>query len=346
MLNNPPTAGRQLQTWAGHAGPLRLDPLSPALWYRELARFPQAGFSHTPAWARLIRQVWGGETQTVLHPTPSGGSVLLPLIRRRLARGLIPWSISGETGVYGGPLTDERLSITEWRLLWALLPASFGSMTVFLPPGMPWEAPADGQVILHETHRLALDDGPPRQRYNRGLKAKLNRALRQELTVREGTDLAAVDAYWSLYEQTLARWGDRTSWVRPRAFFDALLAHGHPDVRLYLAYQGERVVAGVWISHFGAEACYLAGATAADALELGGSHLLIDHAIGQAAANGQRWFDLGASGGRAGLIHFKSGFGAQPVSYPEIRLWAPPMRLYWWLKSRRTPVPAQEETTC
>jgi hypothetical protein len=306
--------------------------LSPADWYRHLADLPQAAFCHTPAWARIVREVWGGEATAVLQPTPDGQEALLPLVSRHLGGGTLRWTVSGETGVYGGPLLRSPLPASAWPAFWHDLAAEHGSMTLFVPPGTAWEPPRRGTGLVRQTHRLDLTDGDPGHRYNRGLKARLNRARRLGLTIVAGDQEADVGRYIRLYADTVARWGDRTSWLRPPAYFHALHRHGTPQVRLWLALMDDTPVAGIWTGTLGAEAHYLGGATAQEGLQAGGSHLLLDHAVREAAAAGCRVFDFGASGDGAGLVRFKEAFGTVPVPYGEIRLWAPTVRLYWFLK--------------
>jgi hypothetical protein len=249
-----------------------------------------------------------------------------------------------------------------WPDFWQGLQRDFGSLTVFVPPGTIWEPPRHGQGLTIQTHRLALSGTASTAGYNRGLKSRLNKARRLGIHVVEGLDADSVDAYIRLYGQTLGRWGDRATWPRPPTFFHALHRHGHPQVRLWLAKQGGDVIAGIWVATFGREAHYLAGATAAEGLQAGGSHLLLDHALHEAQAAGCHSFDFGSSGDWEGLIRFKESFGAQPVPYGEVRLWSPATRLYWFLKDswpkRQTdavpaerPAPvaapaAMEEATC
>lgn len=303
--------------------------LSPAEWYRHLAERPQAAFCQTPAWGRLVREVWGGETTAVLQPTPDGQEALVPLVSRRLAGRTLRWTVSGDTGVYGGPLLRAPMPAGAWPAFWQDLAREHGAMTLFVPPGTTWEPPARGSAIVRQTHRLDLSVGT--DRYSRSLKRRLAQARRLGVTVEAG-GAADVAAYLRLYADTLDRWGERTSWRRPARFFHALWHHGQPHVTLWLARLSGRPVAGIWTATFGAETHYLAGATAADGLEAGGSHLLLDHAVRTAAEAGGRVFDFGASGGWPGLIRFKAGFGATPAPYGEVRLWTPAVRLYWFFK--------------
>jgi hypothetical protein len=307
-------------------------PLSPAVWHRHLADLPQAGFCHTPSWARIVREVWGGETSAVLHPTPDGQEALLPLVSKRLAGGLLRWTVSGETGVYGGPLTPRPMPARAWRDFWRTLAREYGAMTLFVPPLTDWSPPAHGQSLICQTHRLDLQAGDPTAAYNRGLKGRLNKARRLGLTVVQASSAAHVDRYVKLYGDTLGRWGERTSWPRPPGFFHALFQHGTPHVTLRLALLDGEAVAGIWTAEYGAEVHYLAGSTADEGLAAGGSHLLLDDAVQAAARAGCRWFDFGASGGWPGLIRFKESFGAVPVPYGEIRLWSPAVRCYWFIK--------------
>ena len=309
--------------------------LTPQAWYQQLAGLPHATFSHTPAWARIVREVWGGETAAILHPTPDGQQALLPIVRRRLARGWLDWTVSGDTGVYGGPLLPQTMEAGAWPAFWQDLRQTFGPVTLIIPPGVAWQPPRHGRVVMRSTHRMALDQHPVGQAYSRGLRSRLNRARRLGVTVAVAADAEGVAIYDQMYRETLGRWGDRTSWVRPPAFFRALHQHGTPQVRLWLATLAGTAIAGIWVATFGGEAHYLGGATGQAGLAAGGSHLLLDHALSAAAADGCRTFDFGASGGWPGLVQFKEGFGARPEAYGEVHLWPPAMRLYWHLKHGR-----------
>jgi hypothetical protein len=279
--------------------------------------------------------VWGGEASAVLHPTPDGQHAFLPLVARRVGSGSLRWTVSGETGVYGGPLLHAPMPARAWGDFWRNLQQAYGSMTLFVPPGTVWQPPRHGKGLICHTHRLALEPDGVGAGYNRGLKSRLNKARRLGITVVEGTDAASVEQYVRLYRDTLGRWGEETSWPRPPGFFHALRHHGQPHVKLWLALQEGRTIAGIWVATFGQEAHYLAGSTAEAGLQAGGSHVLLDHAVREAATAGCHYFDFGASGGREGLIRFKEAFGARPTSYGEVHLWSPAVRLYWFLKDSR-----------
>jgi hypothetical protein len=262
----------------------------------------------------------------------------LPLSVRALARGFLPLAVSGETGAYGGLLAPEPLAEAEVEACYAAIGARWPDFQVV---GNPFATgphlPARAEVQAEATHLLALKPLEElRKGFSRGAKSRGNKARKQGLEVRVRADVAAVDAFYPLYEDSVRRWGEKLTWPRPRAFFEALLAHGAPEAHFLIAYSaaGEPVSALLLAGH-GPVVHYLAGATRADFLDACPSNLLMEEALARAAAEGRQFFDFGASNGLAGVVQFKESFGAVPAPYFSFARRTMAGRAYFLL---RTPV--------
>lgn len=306
--------------------------LSHGEWLDRLAHCPGATYFHAPAWLEGVVAVFGGRVEAGLFRFDDGNWALFPMTIKPYGRGLLQHGYSGETGVYGGMLSPRSLARSQAEAAYAVVSERFPNMQVFgnpfsvlaLPEGGGWETAA------HSTHVLEL--GAPevmRARFSRGCKARGNKARRAGVTTEIYAGPDAARLFYGLYLDSVRRWGDRITWVRPLSFFEAVLAPGEPHAALHVArYQG-RPAAVMLVTGWGNLAHYLAGAADERLMEHCPSNLLMEDVAATWAQRGCRMLDLGSSNGLEGVVRFKESFGAKPLSYAEIRRKGSLGRLYF-----------------
>ncbi len=278
-------------------------------WLARLAQCPNATFFHTPEWLEGMARVFGGRPRALLAEWSDRDWALWPLTEKNLARGRLRHAVSGETGVYGGPIVPRPLATQRAWALYRTVSERWPNLTVTGNPALDpaWFAPPPG-ARLDVTHRLR----PAAVEPSRGCKTHLNRALKAgyEVASRPGGDAAG---FADLHAQAIRRWGARLTWQRPEAYYRALLEI--PGVWSFSASkggdEGAMLVAAVW----GDTAHYIAGATGADHLAAGASNLVMAAFIRWAHDHGLAQVDLGPSQGLEGVIRFKESFGARPAAF-------------------------------
>lgn len=284
------------------------------VWSRELAQCQDATWFHSAAWLEVAAAAFGTRIERARVGFGDGRFALLPLSIRPLARGLVPLAVAGETGAYCGVVSPDALTPGEVEAVWEAVRRRHGAVKAVgnpfaagphLPAGEGW-TPHDAA-----THVLVLKPFEElRAGFSRGCKARGNKARKLGLRLVVSGDPAIADVFYPLYEDSLARWGDKLTWARPKAFFRAMLAHGGEAVKVFVALRGDEPVAALLFAAQGRVAHYVAGATRHDQLEACPSNFLMEEAMAHYAAAGLTYFDFGPSNGLEGVARFKESFGA------------------------------------
>lgn len=287
-----------------------------------LAQCHGATFFHTPRWLEAMARVFGGEPRVVLAQWSDRDWAIWPLTVKPLAKGRLPHAVSGETGAYGGALAPRSVSTERAWKLYSAVAERWQNVSVTGNPALDaaWFPPPRG-ARLDFTHVV----GPAAASPNRGWRAHVNRATREgyEVAIRRGGDAGR---FLALYEEAVARWGERLTWRRPETFFRALVHV--PGIWTFTARLGSVDAAMAVCAEWGSTVYYLAGATGAAHLQSGASNLLIAAVADWARQNGHRTLDLGPSQGLEGVIRFKESFGARPVAFYRWEVRTSAGRLY------------------
>jgi len=166
-------------------------------------------------------------------------------------------------------------------------------------------------VDLTKTIDQLTDALHHKHRYNIGL------AERKGVTIEESGD---AEAFWKLLQQTAEhddfRTHDRTYYQKLISFF----SHEHHAlrVRMFLAYQGGRPIAGVIMLENGATVHYLHGAMDREHRALMAPQLMHWQLIQRYKERGFHWYDFwGIDANKwPGVTRFKLGFGGKTIEYP------------------------------
>jgi hypothetical protein len=236
------------------------------------------------------------------------------------------WLHSMPFGTYGGALIAEddadpgavRAALAA-ALAAGAVERRFAGGDVIAPPaasdaGAPdpaWARVASATTRLH-AHRIDLAVGVD------ALEAVLRRETRkgfrhaERAGVRVSADPGALEEVHDLYRTQATEWNLHHPY--PIAFLRALVEHPSHAATLWVARSNERVHAGILALSGGSETfLWWSGADPASRVSLA-YPLLIWAIVRDAAARGERWVNLGASGGRAPLHRFKESLGG--AAYP------------------------------
>ncbi len=294
-----------------------------SVWTHVCERSDAATFFHTRVWADVLASTFRQWTSKPLAIEFADGNLMvLPLMQRQALLPKQRYCESMPPGVYGGPIFAEHPSQTHSHAILKALD-EFSNVIVY---GNPFSShngfPAADCRTLH-THVLDLDVGMKRiaKGFRKGHAANISAARRKGVEISVASRLEDVDAYFSVYQDTLARWGQKAGGFYPKRLFHNLfqLPQYGRTVRLWLASHRGTVIAGAWLFYHNRHAVYWHGAMLARYMHCHPVHLMLAEAIEESCSQGFRWFDFNPSGGFEGVGHFKRGFGAQRFEFPAWR---------------------------
>ncbi len=147
-------------------------------------------------------------------------------------------------------------------------------------------------------------------RYNLRLSQKKNIQIREQ---KQGKD---VEDFYKMLQITAKR---DNFYLHPKSYYQALAQM--PEIRIFLAYHSEKVIASAMVSFFAGQATYLHGGSDYDYRQLMAPYLLHWEILRIAKRQGIRKYDLGGIAPKsetnhqfAGFTRFKEGLGG---SYQE-----------------------------
>ena len=243
-----------------------------------------------------------------------GVQAVLPMVTWSAHKGWVKHHSLSVAGGYGGWLSGDAVGAAHAERL-ARYVGGLGSVQWLGNPIDPVAGASPPAGALQYTDAIALqgDMAAVLARWSKGHRAALNQARRAGVQVRLATSLADWHAYFTVYEDSLRRWGTRATSHQSLEVFEALCGLQSPNVRLWLATHEERVVAGAVCLYAPRHVSYWHGAALERAFDVRPVNLLLHEAIRDACERGLSWFDLGLSGGHEGVRAFKRSFGAVPL---------------------------------
>jgi hypothetical protein len=151
------------------------------------------------------------------------------------------------------------------------------------------------------------------RRWDQGQRQKVAQSRRAGVEVRLAQDEGGWRAYYDVYQDSLRRWGSRTTSVYPWRLFETLAALRSPHIRLWLATLEGNVIAGVLCLYARRHVAYWHGAAVEEHIKKRPMNLLLHAAMSHACESGFAWFDFNPSGGHESVRAFKEGFGVRTL---------------------------------
>jgi hypothetical protein len=292
-------------------------------------------YFHSLEWAKAWAAYGAGrirpDAKLVLFS--DGVQVLLPLCFEIKAGGLLNRYAASPQGTYGGWLSLQPLSLSHAARLVQLLTQELGRSVV-------WRLNPYDDLALHagalmglrcksdETHAIRLP--PTAEELLKGFKATYRAQIRK--AERSGdfsiTPASSVDDWWryfAVYQDSLERWGSTRQSGYAWRLFEHWAKLRSPNVVLWLARQGGKVVSGDLCLYAKKHVAYWHGATARSHLSTNVAKLVKYVVMKDAIERGLDHYDFNPSAGLAGVKFFKEGFN--PVALP-----APMVFVDTWLK--------------
>ncbi|HVB85943.1 MAG TPA: GNAT family N-acetyltransferase [Candidatus Dormibacteraeota bacterium] len=297
----------------------RVDPLNDDRWDQLVSRHPKASLFHSSAWLRALQKTYGYQLVAFTWcgaNEPLDGAILLCevdswLTGRRLVS--LPFSDHCEPMLSDGDFRsilsalELRLPVALWRYI-EVRPLDSGG-----PDSSRWHTSA-----TYQFHRLDLRPSLNtlfQNFHHSSTRRKIRRAEREGLEYREGSNESLFNHFYRLLVVTRKRHGIPP---QPRKWFRNLMEAFGEELKIRLAFNGDRAVAGMLTIRHKDTLYYKNGGSDERFHSLGGMHLLFWNAIQDAKSQGLAALDFGrVDTDQPGLITFKSRWGAvaSPLHY-------------------------------
>jgi lipid II:glycine glycyltransferase (peptidoglycan interpeptide bridge formation enzyme) len=237
-----------------------------------------------------------------------------------------------------GPVIDQNQKPKiKNQKFWKELKERLGGVFIRIEPEVP--ATFNFQLSTFNLRRAPKDHNPratividltksedellakmhPKTRYN------IKLAEKKELRIKNPASPAGrqesredFETVWKLFQETAKR--DKF-YLHPKEYYEKLLALA--EIRLFLAYFSQKLIAGAIVSFFGKTASYLHGASDYDFRQLMAPYLLHWEIMRHAKKQGMEKYDFGGVAPKnskathpwSGITRFKQGFGGEYVEY-------------------------------
>lgn len=284
-----------------------------------------ATFFHTPAWSSILCETYAGyEVATWGTTLNSGTRLICPVVvtGKRVPAGAISCE-STPLYAYGGPIANGPVDATELeQALRKFIRSKRSQLYFWQMTGNPHFPLALGKPFARHqgsTHLIDLRQGLQaiRSGYSKTQKQGVRTAERAGINVRAGDSLRDWETYYSLYQESIVRWGEVATSKHPWKLFDAARKRQGGSVVLWLAELAGEACAGAVVLYKHPIACYWHGASSQRYAKQMASKLLQDRIIQDACARGLTTYDLLGSGNHEGVAKFKASLGSTCVAFPS-----------------------------
>lgn len=286
-------------------------------WDNIWANCSYATFYHSKDWYEL----WSKFNKDTMLIRPrmlefsDGKKVVLPLVQRRFIRGLSKQYVSSPGGLYGGWISDQKLTNEHINLLHKYIRQKLGNVLIRVNPydDMMLEASNPKEIVYQDFTQvinLNKDFNDIIRNWSHGHKSALHKAQKSGLVVKKANAINDWQEFYEVYKATVNRWGDSAQTIYSWEWLLYLQEIKSSYINLWLVLDQGNVIAGIltlsseknvsaWLA-----ACY------DTKYPLRPYHILIYEILLEAYNRECNWFDFNPSAGLTGVLNFKKRFGA------------------------------------
>lgn len=295
-----------------------------ALWQQ----CDRATYFQSREWA----DVWNIYTKGEICPEPilvsfsDGKKALLPLSSQIFLKGLTRQYLSSPAGTFGGWISLDNLYEEHSNLLINYL---FDTFNNFVWRTNPYD---ENKFVLEatrvniendETYALDLKVGfkaiyQQWTKEKKSLVRKIKKAVKEGVSIKTASTLDDWQDYYQVYEESLNRWGEKTSSKYEWELFRNIYQLNSSNVKLWLATYQEKTIAGALCFYSKQHVVYWHGAALSEYFNIRPVNLLMSEIIKHTCEDGYSWFDFNPSGGHEGVTAFKKSFGAKALPCPVV----------------------------
>ena len=286
-----------------------------------VSTFEEATFFHSPAWLEILSESFQRfESGWLVARSDGGIAGMMPVVR--VARGPAYALYSLPFGTYGGPLSSEREvrdALLGEFFSEAASPRCARAGVSLIGMSEEVRAPRGWRSRMEECRIIELPASFDEYR-SRGMSRKrrqlCNRCEREGIVARKLETGGDLDLFYDVYLGGAKGWGGVHPY--PREFFESLLRRGDDGVCFWGAFLGDSLLAAHVDFYFGSTAQAWQAGVAPHAHQYDTAAYLVMVAVREAIGRGISVFNLGSSGGDAGMIFFKESLGGVEYRYPVL----------------------------
>lgn len=288
-------------------------------WQEIAGKCEYATFFHTPSWAKVFSESYPNmEIATKKFIFDDSTRVILPLIKRNAMKGFASCYVSSIAGVYGGVISDGKINekkiseIFTYLIKWNTLDVS-----IIGNPFFDYSLPKRFKVKEELTQVLEI--GKPEEEiwvgYAHSVKNQINKASKSGVMCREAKTLDEWKEYYSIYQESVKRWGDKATSNYPFLLFENLFRENNSNIKLWLVVCDNKIVGGNLNFYHNNHCVEWHASFLSDYFKYGIRKFLAHKIILDANAKGYNYYDFNPSGGHVGTMEFKETFGSKKLSF-------------------------------
>lgn len=302
-------------------------------WQEILDRSDNPTFFHTKKWLDILTSSFGKcSDHSRIYLFDDGVEVLFPLVKFPYVKSMMKSYFSSYAGFYGGLIGTASLNREKADAITSkLFKPDTAGIYIYHSPFATIDLPERLKKKVNSTHIINLNqdfDYIWERCFSSNQRSKIRRAEKKGVRVIDGKSERDIKSFYDLYEKSVKRWGDKTTWVRPFEFCRNCVKIGSENTKLKLALLEDKIIAGAICHYYGNHMYYAWGAFDHDYRSCYPNNLVFKVLIQEACRDGIGHFDMGASAGLKGVAEFKESFGAVKTGY-ETYTWENPVyKLY------------------
>ena len=291
------------------------------LWESIIKNCEHATFFHTPLWVSILEKTYPRYRNATLGFTFNRKKrAIFPLIAE-FAQGIFKKKVRHKSmalGVYGGIIAEQRLAENENKAIYDYLATTgISDLKIVENPLDPLAPPRDFMSKPLFTHVITLDTDFTQvsRGFSRGHKSNIKQAEKKGVTIRKASSLQDYQYYYQIYQETIKRWGNKTSTTYPWQLFLNLFKVQSRDIQLWLAEKDDTIIAGVIALYCNNTILYWHGCSLQEYFDHYPNNLLHTAIIRDGCESGYKVYDLNPSSGHSGVVRFKKSLSAKRVDF-------------------------------
>lgn len=299
-----------------------IEKVDRSFWMEIAESCPYATYFHTPYWADLMAKTFFYIDITKGFIFDGGTKVIFPFMyrKRNILKGFLKDYVSGPLYVYGGPISDTKLSIQQIDEIIEYIKCTSKYYNSILIRGNPLtqNITVPGfRKVEDFSHVVKLfkheDAGDFLKIYPRRYRDYVSKAERNNmLIVKEATTLEEYEKLYDIYQRSIKYWDvDATGY--PLKLFQNLYYLKNKYIKFWVSYYKTKMIGGDitlcwndhcdwWLSYYDRKYSRLRAQR---------YRLHIDYI--DCKAKGIKFYDLGESAGISGLELFKESVGGGKI---------------------------------
>jgi lipid II:glycine glycyltransferase (peptidoglycan interpeptide bridge formation enzyme) len=295
-----------------------IETVSFELWDEVAAKSEQATFFHTATWAKIMVATYPQfRIVTKGFELEDGEMAIIPILSSVERNNIFHWYESTYLGGYGGIIATRALKQKEIQEIYNRVTERRVAHYHFLGnPFYEMDLPAEFLGSKQYTHVMKL--GVYEELYariDRDKRAQIRKGKEKGTKAILATTEEDYQTYYSIYEDTLKRWGDKTLVCYEYDLFRNIFLNRNEGVKLWLAKVGEEIVSGKLTFYHNKIVSGWHAATLQSYFHYYPDQILMAEVIRDACENGFEWMDFGPSGGLVGVENYKKDFGAEKLEF-------------------------------